>query len=49
MACLGVEPRVAGLKAQANPLSYGGVPAFIMFLLYLTIAKTNHHLAVIIH
>ena len=24
MACLGVEPQVAGWKAQTNPLSYGG-------------------------
>ena len=22
--CLGLEPRVAGWKAQTNPLSYGG-------------------------
>ena len=26
MVCLGLEPGVAGLKAQANPLSYGGTP-----------------------
>ena len=26
MACLGVEPRVAGWKGQTNPLSYGGTP-----------------------
>ena len=31
MACLGVEPRVAGWKAQTNPLSYGGTP-FICIL-----------------
>ena len=24
MACLGVEPGLAGWKAQMNPLSYGG-------------------------
>ena len=24
MVCLGLEPRVAGWKAQTNPLSYGG-------------------------
>ena len=24
MVCLGVEPGVAGWKAQTNPLSYGG-------------------------
>ena len=26
MACLGVEPGVAGWKVQMNPLSYGGTP-----------------------
>ena len=26
MVCLGLEPRVAGWKAQTNPLSYGGRP-----------------------
>ena len=29
MACLGVEPRAAGWKAQTNPLSYGGTPTCI--------------------
>ena len=29
MVCLGVEPGVAGKKAQANPLSYGGTPSNI--------------------
>ena len=28
MACLGVEPREAGWKAQMNPLSYGGTPSY---------------------
>ena len=26
MVCLGLEPGVAGWKAQTNPLSYGGTP-----------------------
>ena len=26
MVCLGLEPGVAGLKVQTNPLSYGGTP-----------------------
>ena len=26
MACLGVQPRAAGWKAQTNPLSYGSTP-----------------------
>ena len=26
MVCLGLEPGVAGWKAQMNPLSYGGTP-----------------------
>ena len=26
MVCLGIEPGVAGQKAQTNPLSYGGTP-----------------------
>ena len=26
MMCLGLEPRVAGWKAQKNPLSYSGTP-----------------------
>ena len=26
MVCLGFKPSVAGLKAQTNPLSYGGTP-----------------------
>ena len=26
MVCLGVEPGVAGWKAQTNPQSYGGTP-----------------------
>ena len=29
MVCMGFEPRVAGWKAQTNPLSYGGNPSFI--------------------
>ena len=28
MACLGVQPRAAGWKAQTNPLSYGSTPIF---------------------
>ena len=31
MACLGVEPGVAGWKAQMNPLSYGGTPSKEVF------------------
>ena len=30
MVCLGFEPRVAGWKAQTNPLSYGGTPYYII-------------------
>ena len=26
MVCLGFKPGAAGLKAQMNPLSYGGTP-----------------------
>ena len=29
MVCLRFEPRAAGWKAQTNPLSYGGTPAFL--------------------
>ena len=35
MACLGVEPGVAGWKAQTNPLSYGGTPFFSNLTLVL--------------
>ena len=31
--CLGVEPGVAGLKAQTNPLSYDGAPFIYQMLL----------------
>ena len=31
MVCLGIEPVAAGLKAQTNPLSYGGTPNLIIF------------------
>ena len=30
MVCLGLEPGAAVLKAQANPLSYGGTPVSIL-------------------
>ena len=33
MVCLGLEPGVAGWKAQTNPLSYGGTPIFYFLLL----------------
>ena len=32
MVCLGLEPWVAGWKAQTNPLSYGGSPYLIYFI-----------------
>ena len=31
MVCLGLEPRVAGLKARTNPLCYGGTPLLLIF------------------
>ena len=33
MECLGVEPGVAGWKAQMDPLSYGGTPWLHILLL----------------
>ena len=33
MVCLGLEPRVAGWKAQMNPLSYGGTPFCLELIL----------------
>ena len=32
IACLGLEPRVAGWKAQTNPLSYGGTEPGELYL-----------------
>ena len=29
MVCLGLEPGVAGWKAQTNPMSYGGTPNLV--------------------
>ena len=31
MVCLGLEPGVAGWKAQTNPLSYSGTPLMTSF------------------
>ena len=35
MVCLGLEPGVAGWKAQTNPLSYSSTPAICYRHLYL--------------
>ena len=35
MVCLGLEPGVAGWKAQTNPLSYGGTPDDFIIFQYL--------------
>ena len=32
MVCLGVEPGVAGCKAQTNPLSYCSTPFYIFLI-----------------
>ena len=37
MVCFVVEPRVAGLKARTNPLSYGGTPR--RFLIYMPLFR----------
>ena len=44
MVCLGVEPKEAGLKAQTNPLSYGGTLLSVYFHLHklsLSFSLTN--------
>ena len=42
MACLKVKPRLAGWKAQTNPLSYGGTPyETSLFKLNLTSNKAG--------
>ena len=41
MVCLGVEPGVAGWKAQTNPLSYGGTPFSCHFTISKNLSKSN--------
>ena len=33
MVCLGLEPGAAVWKVQMNPLSYGGTPVVVLFVM----------------
>ena len=50
MVCLGLEPGVAGWKAQTNPLSYSGTPSLLFLmgqpgplLLFLVFSNKHHY------
>ena len=49
MACLGIEPGVAGWKAQTNPLSYGGTPSLIQFNMAEIITKRLKAVSMLLH
>ena len=41
MVCLGLEPGVAGWKAQTNPLSYSGTPMYCFYTCALTYERVH--------